>query len=103
MGYYTEYKITASPAVPDLKKELEKITNEVFNNVDRNHPEESTVISSQMIKWYNDHNDMVTLSQKYPETMFTEYGEDEECQTWKAYYQDGCHYRSLVDYKNRKI
>lgn len=100
MGYYTYFVLEANgvardqnskmvlgeiPSIirNDLEEEIEKLG--VFDNGDCDFGWQS---SEQ--KWYDHEEDMLTLSHRFPDILFTLYGDGEGSEDmWYAYYYNG--------------
>lgn len=100
MGYYTYYSLEVSgitrdkkgklifgdvPSVvqEDLEDEIDKLDVFVGGDIDYGW-------ESEFIKWYDYEDDMLTLSHRFPDILFTLYGNGEDDEDmWCAYYYDG--------------
>jgi hypothetical protein len=80
MGYYTRYDLEilqGGDSNIDYKKEL-------CNMVEYEH------LFDDECKWYEHHEDMKTISKKYPKVLFLLHGVGEEDgDMWRKYYRDG--------------
>lgn len=81
MGYYTDFKLSADAAVDE--QELNEFLNEITG-----YDWEDLELSGG--KWYNWPKDMVVLSERYPDILFTLDGEGENpYDLWRAFYRAG--------------
>jgi hypothetical protein len=80
MGYYTRYDLEilqGGDSNIDYKKEL-------CNMVEYEH------LFDDDCKWYEHHEDMKTISKKYPKVLFLLHGDGNEYgDMWRKYYRDG--------------
>lgn len=84
MGYLTRYKLSA-PALDYVDPDAEMSAEDVIEKeLDGYNP------FVDICKWYSWEKDMTSISRKYPDTVFTLYGEGEESgDVWKAYFKNG--------------
>lgn len=102
MGYFTWYSLNVSNAeggkLPKGKADaIEKAIDElrVFQdgNIESGY--------SAYDKWYESEEDMCVLSQKFPDVLFTLYGDGEDStDSWVSYYLDGAyqHETAKIEY-----
>lgn len=80
MGYYTQYALEilqGGDSNIDYQKELCDMV-------------EYEYLFDEQTKWYEHHEDMKTISKKYPKVLFLLYGYGEENgDMWRAYYYGG--------------
>lgn len=93
MGYYTYYTLVAErlPGYPiedsvteaEIRKEVDRL--DVFEYEDRDD-----LRWEGHAKWYDFERDMLLLSSKFPEHLFTLHGDGEESDDfWREYFYDG--------------
>ena len=96
MGYYTDYGLTVKHVSPLLKADLEKEVEKmgVFC-ADHGSVEEGWYTNA---KWYDHDDDMLLLSKRFPNVVFTLYGDGESSDDmWVSYYMNGAQqYASAV-------
>lgn len=82
MSYITSYELILETSIPDFQIVLEKETDE---------PWEGEGTSYYLIsKWYDNEIDMCRISKKYPNILFTLYGDGEESDDlWVKYWLNG--------------
>jgi len=81
MGYYTDFEVSVDDYAigNDLDKTLKEVTKYSFRNG-----------YLQEAKWYDWKRDMLTISNAYPEAIFTVEGNGEEAgDMWRAYFKNG--------------
>ena len=87
MGYYTDFELTVDRVNPllraDLEEEIRKMNVFDPGNVD-------TGWSVNAAKWYDHDEDMLLLSRRFPDTVFTLYGYGDSIDDrWVSYYKSG--------------
>ena len=83
MGYYTHYKLEVSSQPEDLSANFPKTYGEWFFR-------ELLSGCAEEIKWYEHDEDMTSISEQYPDILFTLHGEGEESgDIWIKYYKGG--------------
>lgn len=92
MGYYTNYNLSVQPyqrppltteELDALKKELDLMG--VFMNVDVDEE-----LYTEPEKWYDHDDDMLLLSRRFPNILFTLHGDGENQEDmWFTYYANG--------------
>lgn len=81
MGYYTDYKLSFDTSI-DKRQEVFDYINETFNQ-----QFDSGYVNS---KWYYHVPDMVEVSKKWPDVLFTLEGIGEESgDMWRKYFKNG--------------
>ena len=92
MGYYTYYKLEISPRY--TKEEELKLTLDIAKFFGLR--DEVTINThfddflEEEIKWYDHEENMIELSEKYPNYLFTLSGEGEESgDIWRTYFKNG--------------
>ena len=86
MGYYTRYSLQVSQLTDELDKFLENHEHDYGENF------YSDLMTGNVdtIKWYDHDKDMIALSLKFPDIVFTLKGEGEESgDIWLKYYKNG--------------
>lgn len=94
MGYYTYYYMNIEP---DPNRNQTKLSEEIQKRLDAEVAKmhvfeegDSTSGWSGYAKWYDHDQDMLMLSHRFPEVLFTLYGDGEETEDfWYAYYLNG--------------
>lgn len=84
MGYYTDYTITSTPKkmIGEIKNLIESVSDYDFDYSDYS--------LSLNCKWYDCEEDMLVVSESFPEVLIEVTGEGEESgDLWKAYFQNG--------------
>lgn len=92
MGYNTRFTLTileGDKTVDEIMKE-----NEDFDGLD--YAIDNNGESIETVKWYNHSEDMIKLSKKYPDIVFSLKGDGEEQgDSWYKYFKNGkvqeCH------------
>jgi hypothetical protein len=86
LGYYTNYTLTQERnPIP-----AEKLAQEISSHPAFNAVFEADGSSVDAVKWYEHNEDMLTLSAKYPDTVFKLYGVGEEQgDIWAKFYHAG--------------
>jgi len=93
MGYYTCYFLDAEwrelyPEPPETKDLLHREIERMDVFYDNNS--EDNCWNSDLIKWYEHEQDMLLLSSRFPQYLFTLYGNGEETDDiWYKYFIDG--------------
>lgn len=94
MGYYTHYDISYKnePKSNEYAKKLIEINPDYFGNyygyIDSQFIED--LISGETMKWYDHDEDMIKLSQAFPDELFVLHGEGEGSgDLWNTYYKNG--------------
>src|SRR5271167_3366834 len=79
MGYNTQFRLEIEPENPDLLTELAEGNDQM-----------SGAICGDSIKWYDHKDEMIALSKRFPDTLFTLYGDGEESRDlWVKYFKNG--------------
>jgi hypothetical protein len=93
MGYYTKFNLKITPEPIALERlEITREIAEIFEledsvNLEKTHY--SDFLSNEM-KWYNYYSDVLKLSIKFPNFLFTLKGEGEDKDDiWIIYYKNG--------------
>lgn len=82
MGYYTNFKLEFDTVLDEsvLLKELNEISDYVWGND----------FALYDVKWYDYDTHMKLISEKYPDTLFSLYGDGEEDgDIWVHYFKNG--------------
>ena len=81
MGYYTDFTLRVSEGDIDaIARDLSEISTYEWDGD----------LMLYEAKWYGHHQDMITLSEKHPNTLFCLEGTGEESgDMWKTYYRNG--------------
>ena len=93
MGYYTKFDLTMYPR-QDEKKELE-ILREIAAKIYSYSSEEISDSTAEWclsdhMKWYDNYDDMIEISKKFPDITFVLEGEGEEAgDLWVKYFNNG--------------
>lgn len=86
MGYYTGYSLDITG--PDAL--VEKATEYIVANEEMNYALGEDLNGGDNCKWYDHEEDMIKLSNLYPELLFTLEGNGEESDDqWKKYFIGG--------------
>ena len=85
MGYYTDFRLIASDVEVLKKVWQEEIEGTEFGDMDFDGTE-----CSYWAKWYDHNEDLINVSKKYPDVLFTLYGKGESSgDIWRKYYKNG--------------
>ena len=80
VGYYTRHELSTS----------EGINEEHTHNIGELTEYGSDMFNGDTIKWYECEKDMKEYSKKYPDIVFTVYGEGEESgDIWNSHFKNG--------------
>ena len=83
MGYYTRYELTATPDSPEIWEAVKAHENITYAVGDDGN-------SGDSCKWYDNEDDMVEFSKKFPDVTFHLHGEGEEVgDLWDKYFRNG--------------
>lgn len=86
MGYYTYYTLKTEPdlsTLPDVQTAISEHEEMQYAFGPIGDPDDAT-------KWYEWEKDMVEFSRRFPEVLFTLFGEGEESgDFWVAYFRNG--------------
>lgn len=87
MGYYTNFELSIKGGVSlDKYEEIAEALTDISSY------EWDSSLEYSGIKWYNWHHDMIELSKRYPDFIFTLDGDGEESgDIWRYYYKNGKH------------
>ncbi len=88
MGYYTNYDLSYEGPVDEISviRTLAKVNPGYFDSDDRY----LNIIFSDEMKWYCHEEDMLKVSTKLPDVLFTLYGEGEDANDmWVKYFKNG--------------
>ena len=97
MGYYTWYNLTIHNQTEERKKTISEWAREnigFFSWIKPKDGEPEGTIEEDLHyeshKWYNHTNDMLMLSERFPDVFFELEGDGEESDDfWREYYYDG--------------
>ena len=94
MGYYTYYALSVEPSPVSnqtkLSEELQKRLNAEVDKMQVFDYGDAEGGWSGEAKWYDHNEDMISLSHRFPEVLFTLYGNGEDSEDmWYAYFLDG--------------
>jgi hypothetical protein len=88
MGYRTWYKLNIKP------EPSQELLNELLDDLTIDE-----IVDGFESKWYTYDSDMIELSVKYPDYVFTLSGEgDSSDDIWRAFYKSGKSYHWRLDY-----
>lgn len=87
MGYVTSYTLTWENAPKGFEKKMAKY---IRDHEYMSYAMEEDGTTADSCKWYECDDDMLELSKKYPDVIFTLAGEGEESgDLWRTYYRNG--------------
>ena len=93
MGYYTTFKGSVSGPEDSLRRFKEDAEKGLtFSDYDIEFSDffDNYLRYGETMKWYSHEEDMIALSKKYPNVLFSLQGEGEEPgDIWKAWYRNG--------------
>jgi len=97
MGYCTWYTLK-TPAELNINDNISFIQDiRDLGFADDMHISDNHTIELGEYKWYEHMEDMQTLSKKYPDNLFTLYGQGEERDdNWVAYFMQGTGYKEYA-------
>lgn len=95
MGYYTRFRLSVLPAKSiDIQDQVNKFYEDV--EADRVVGMEEYILpnildSNDTMKWYEHQEDMIRVSELYPQLIFLLEGEgrEDEVDVWRCYYKNG--------------
>lgn len=92
MGYYTQHTLTASDGLQEqYVKELSKL---------RGYHPEDFLGEGESVKWYDEEEDMIEMSKRYPDIVFRVDGIGEgDCDVWTHWYKNGRQQVWCLDYE----
>ena len=87
MGYYTAYSLEVQDAT---KEQLDDICTFLKERNVINYALDEYFECCEIVKWYDHDDDMLALSERFPDLLFCLHGEGEDnTDLWNTYYRDG--------------
>lgn len=111
MGYYTKFDLDFQGSVEekDIVKALANINPNYFDMYRTGITEEDICLDmlfEEEMKWYDATHDMIQLSEKFPDVIFTLEGHGEEFgDVWREYYKNGAcqHCKGTITFEDMDL